>query len=246
MGGAGTKAGDGRAEQLFAKGKQENGRKKKDLEFSTPWLWTWMLPLKKLGSHGKAFSSWEKKWLGSCKAQMLRQRGELTRRAAPEQDSNIQERAGEVAGPSHKHQERRLCWVQKSLYAGLTGLLPCCVTPAWRRFISSVRFSSFSVFIRRVPWHFTHCNWETSPRKADPVTQTWARLSLLQPLVKAGREKTVICSCMKLKTFLFKLQNNYDHDQWPCSALFLGTTVFWQVLSLECVLTEKSLSYPLK
>lgn len=108
----------------------------------------------------------------------------------------------------------------------LTGLLPCCVTPAWRRLISSVRFSSSSVFIHRVPWHFAHCYWEMSPGKGDPVTQAGATLGLLCPLVEAGRKRASICCCPILKMFLFKLQNNYHYDQRSCSALFLGTPVF--------------------
>lgn len=159
--------------------------------------------------------------------------------AAPEQSTNTQEMAGEVVGPS--------CSIRRGSFAAcrnpfititvqfwLTGLLACCVASAWR-FISSARFSCFSVSIHHVPWHFTHRCWETSPRKGDPVTQPRAALGLLLPLVKAGRERIVIHNCIH-KPFLLKPQNNYRYDH-SLSDSFLGTPVFWQVLSQECVLT---------
>lgn len=203
------------------------------------WFWTWMLPWKK-----KKKELWEsifqlgKHFWGVVKCRCLGKNGW----AAPERGTNIQERAGEVVGPSWS--------IRRGSFAGcrnpfititvrfwLTGLLACCVASAWRRFISSARFSCSSVFIHRVPWHFTHRCREMSPRKGDPVTQPRATLGLLLPLVKAGRERIVIHNCAMFKPFLFRLQNNYRYDQCSRSDSFLGTPVFWQILSQERVLT---------
>lgn len=188
-----------------------------------------------------------KKFLESCKAQRLWHK-------------KVSCRGGGLLPPLKRGKERwwvHHAGVRRGSFAGckspfikittqfrLTGLLPCCVTPGWRRFISSVRFSSFAVFIHHVPWHFTHRYWEMSPRKGDPVVQTWATLGLLWPLVRAGRKRTIICSCLMLKTFLFKLQNNYHYDPCSCRALFLGTPVFWQVLSFRSVCCQEQLKPP--
>ena len=100
-----------RAEQLIAEGNQENGKKRRNWEFSTPYPFLVVLDLnatlEKTWSYRKAFSSWQKNYWGVVK----HRRFSTKRRAAPEQGSNIQEREGEVVGPSCKRQERKLCWV---------------------------------------------------------------------------------------------------------------------------------------
>lgn len=178
-----------------------------------------------------------KTFLGSCKAQMLGHK----RVSCPGAEHKYLGDGRRGGGSIVQHQERKLCCVQKPIYynnrAILTDWASCLLCGIGMKKI--YLFSEIQLLFclhSPCPMAFhSSLPRNISPKKGDPVTQPRAALGLLLPLVKAGRERIIIHNCIH-KPFLLKPQNNYRYDH-SLSDSFLGTPVFWQVLSQECVLT---------